>query len=453
MPMPDPRTRLAGRATRPTYGARGARPPGTRTTRATRLTGVREYRAEAKRRLKPFRQGSALAVAATAMALLLWGGPAASGAAPPGGLVVPGAAAQDSAARDTAAGAASRTGGAQQPAAGTTSAGSIADTAASQAGRSVAEATHTIRDLAVGFFGLLPKVAIALVVLVLAALLARVARPLLRALLGSWQRAEAFSALAVIGIWLLALGTALSVIAGDARALLGSVGLFGLALSWALQAPIESFTGWLLNSFRGHFRVGDRIAVGDVFGDVYRIDFLTTTVWEAGGPDKPVQGAQPTGALVTFPNSEVLRSNVVNYTRDFPYVWDEVTIGVANESDLGYAMRVIAGVASRVVGETMREPAARYAALLAERGLGYEVATDPQVYLSMTDSWANLTVRYLVSARARRATSTQLLLALAEETAKEEHHGRIVGSYPVRRVLLHEPGDGAAESSPAPAGS
>jgi hypothetical protein len=38
---------------------------------------------------------------------------------------------------------------------------------------------------------------------------------------------------------LLALGMALSVIAGDARALVGSVGLAGLALPWALPAPIE----------------------------------------------------------------------------------------------------------------------------------------------------------------------------------------------------------------------
>jgi small-conductance mechanosensitive channel len=150
--------------------------------------------------------------------------------------------------------------------------------------------------------------------------LTSIVRPPLRRLLASWTRANAISALAGVLIWILAISAALSVIVGDPRTLLGSVGLIGLALSWALQQPIESFTAWLLNSFRGYYRVGDRIAVGDVFGDVYRIDFLTTTVWEAGGPDKPVQGAQPTGALVTFPNSEVLRANVTNYTRDFPYV-------------------------------------------------------------------------------------------------------------------------------------
>jgi hypothetical protein len=105
-------------------------------------------------------------------------------------------------------------------------------------------------------------------------------------------------------VWLLGTGIAVSVLAGDIRAMLGSVGLVGLALSWALQTPIESFTGWLLNSFQGYYRVGDRVQVGDVFGDVYAIDFLSTTLWELGSAERPgaVHADQPTGRLITFPN-------------------------------------------------------------------------------------------------------------------------------------------------------
>jgi small-conductance mechanosensitive channel len=304
------------------------------------------------------------------------------------------------------------------------------------AGEAVEEATTTLRDLGASVLQLLPKIGIAIAVLLLAGLLAAGSKALLRRALGSWERANAFSALASVAIWLVALGAALSVIAGDARALVGSVGLFGLALSWALQAPIESFTGWLLNSFRGYYRVGDRIEVGEVFGDVARIDFLTTTVWEAGGPEKAVQAAQPTGALVTFPNSEVLRSNLVNYTRDFPYVWDEVTVGVANESDLPYTVRVFEEIAQRLLGDEMAEPAARYRALLDRARLGYEIAAEPQVYVSPTDAFTNVTIRYLVPARQRRAWASRLVLALAGESARAEHHGRILAGYPRTQVDL-----------------
>lgn len=300
----------------------------------------------------------------------------------------------------------------------------------------VGEATGTVRDLLRSFYGFLPKVGIAAAILMLAALVARAARWLLRASLRSWSRAGAAAALAGVFIWLLAGGAALSVLAGDARALVGSVGLAGLALSWALQAPIESFAGWLINAFKGYYRVGDRIAVGDIFGDVYRIDVLNTTLWEAGGPDRPVQGAQPTGVLITFPNSEVLRANIANLTRDFPYVWDEVATAVANESELAYAKRVVEATAKRVLGPEMSEPIETYGRMLELEGLALEMAQEPQVFVSVTDAFTLLTVRYLVPARQRRRWSSDLLVALSEEIAKPEHRGRILPGYPRAQVDL-----------------
>ena len=300
------------------------------------------------------------------------------------------------------------------------------------------EATGTLRQLAGDFAGILPKIVIAVLVLVVAGLLVKAIRVVLRRSIGRWERTEAASALTAAVIWLTAVAVGLSVIAGDARALIGSVGLLGLALSWALQVPIESFAGWLLNSFKGYYRVGDRIGAGDVFGDVYRVDALTTTVWEAGGPDKPVQGAQPTGALITFPNSEVLRANVVNYTRVFPYVWDEVTVTLANESDIPYAMTTIHQVARQCVGPMMEAPVGLYRALLERENLAHDIAEEPQLYLSPAESWIELTVRYLVPARERRRWSSRLHESILTELAKPEHRGRLWGAYPVTRVLKEE---------------
>ncbi|HSJ31702.1 MAG TPA: mechanosensitive ion channel domain-containing protein [Longimicrobiales bacterium] len=374
-------------------------------------------RRSAQGRLKKFRQGSMLAVAITGLFLLLWGRPEdAPAQQTPGGTVADTAAVisvpDTAAVRD-----------------------SVLDTMRADPGRSVEEATSTVRRFALDFTTLLPKILIALGLLLAAAIIVRLVRAVLRRILGEWEKADAATAIAGILIWLLAIGIALSIIAGDTRTLIGSVGLLGLALSWALQAPIESFAGWLLNSFKGYYRVGDRIAVGEVFGDVYRIDYLNTTVWEAGGPDKPVQGAQPTGALITFPNSEVLRSNIVNYTRGFPYVWDEINIGISNESDLGYAMRTIAAVAREVVGPVMQGPVDTYRAILDQEGLAYDVADEPQVYLAPTESWTDVVVRYLVDARERRKWSSALHLRIGEAIAEPEHRERIRPAYPVRVTI------------------
>jgi small-conductance mechanosensitive channel len=307
------------------------------------------------------------------------------------------------------------------------------DTASPDPARSAEQAAGTLRQLVTEFVAALPVIVIALAVLFFAALVVRLMRFVLRRVLGQWERADAATAMSGVLIWIVAIGTALSLIAGDARALIGSVGLLGLALSWALQAPIESFAGWLLNSFKGYYRVGDRIGVGEVFGDVYRIDVLNTTVWEAGGPDKPVQGAQPTGAMITFPNSELLRANIVNYTRGFPYVWDEVVITVSKESDLRYAFDVIGAVAKRVIGPSMEAPVAKYRALLEKEGLGLDIADEPQLFVSQVDSWNEVTVRYLVSAWQRRLWASALVFEIETELAKPEHAERLQAAYPVRR--------------------
>lgn len=363
-----------------------------------RRAGSDAYAAQARTRLKRFRQGSTLAVALTAILLLI--------------------------------------GGVTDEVTGQETAAQPEIDAAADAGVALEQAGGTVRDLLLGFHSFLPRLALCLVVLGIAWGVARVLRLVLRTLLGRWERTEAVSALATIAVYLGALVIAMSILAGDASALLGSVGLIGLALSWALQTPIESFTGWFLNSMRGYYRVGDRIEVGDVFGDVYRIDVLTTTVWEAGGPGKAVAGAQPTGAMITFPNWEVLRSNVVNYSREFPYVWDEVTVGVANESDLAYTAKVFREIARGVIGDEMAGPAEQYQALLHRARIAFDIPEDPSVFFSNGDSWTNCTIRYLVGARERRRRASELLVALSNATLDPRHAHKIISAYPRTEIRL-----------------
>ena len=228
MPPPDEQRRRPRRVQQ--RGARDARradadrsPAAGR--RRSRIGGRARYSiAErgARARLKRFRRASVLAVGATGMLLLLFGVPETAGS------------------QDTTT----------APSADSVAASDASDDPAA----AVEEATGTLQDLGEGLLALWPKVAIALALLFGAALLATLIRTALRMTSTRWEKAEAISALGSVVIWLLALGAALSVVAGDATALVGFVGFFGLALSWALQAPIESFSGWLLNSFRGYYR-------------------------------------------------------------------------------------------------------------------------------------------------------------------------------------------------------
>ena len=298
------------------------------------------------------------------------------------------------------------------------------------------EALTALQGLWEGFYDSLPKLLVALAALLLAWGLVNLVKILLRRTIGHWRNSGAIITLTTICLWLLAIGVAVSVVAGDIRALLGSLGLVGLALSWSLQTPIESFTGWLLNSFKGYYRVGDRISVGEVFGDVYKIDFLTTTVWEIGAPyrDGFVQAEQPTGRLVTFPNNEVLSGTVVNLTGDFPYVWDELAVAVANESNLEVSMQVIDKVANDLLGDYMKKPTQQYEEILKRADLVYNISNKPELYVSINESWTDIIVRYLVGARERRKWKSQLSLKVMEELNRIEHKGQIKSVYPRQQV-------------------
>ena len=303
------------------------------------------------------------------------------------------------------------------------------------------EAVVTLRRLWEGFYSNLPKILVALACLLVAWLFVRLLRFILRKTLGHWENSHGIITLVGILTWLFAIGIAISVVAGDIRALLGSLGLIGLALSWSLQTPIESFTGWLLNSFRGYYRVGDRINVGDVFGDVYKIDFLTTTVWEIGAPYRQgfVQAEQPTGRLVTFPNNEILAGTVVNLTGDFPYVWDELAIAVANESDIKLAMDVLERVSIEFMGDYMAKPAQQYQRILKNAGLNYSISEKPQVFISIGESWTDVIIRYLVGARERRKWKSELSIQILDELNKEDYFDRIKSVYPRQQVQIVDP--------------
>ena len=95
--------------------------------------------------------------------------------------------------------------------------------------------------------------------------------------------------------------------------------------------------GYLLILRGGMFNIGDRIKMGGVRGDVIRIGFIQTTIMEMGQPpaeqsEKPrmwVEARQYSGRIVSVSNAMIFDEPVYNYSRDFPYIWEEMHIPVS----------------------------------------------------------------------------------------------------------------------------
>lgn len=196
--------------------------------------------------------------------------------------------------------------------------------------------------------------------------------------------------------------------------LLFSLGIIGFAITFALQQPILSLLGWIYILLKQPYQVGDRVRIDDAKGDVIDVDYLVTTLWEIDGD--LVTSHQPSGRIVTVPNSVVLSREVYNYSwEEFPYVWNELLIQVAYETDLEYARTTIREIADDHLGDEMERNINRYRRLLRKTPVELEVRDRPSVNIRQQDSWLELRLRYLVHPKQGQSVRNHLYEAILEE--------------------------------------
>ena len=168
------------------------------------------------------------------------------------------------------------------------------------------------------------------------------------------------------------------------------------------QRVITAVAGYFVILRGKTFNVGDRIVMGGVRGDVIALSFMQTKIMEMGQPP-PVQGAEPamwvksrqfTGRIVTVTNDSIFSEPVYNYTDQFPYVWDEITVSVHFNDKRDAAEQILAEAAARHAVTSERLGAEEVGRL--ERRYGIRIGEiDPRVYWRIGDSWLELTVRFL----------------------------------------------------------
>ena len=181
------------------------------------------------------------------------------------------------------------------------------------------------------------------------------------------------------------------------------IGLVGAGLAFALQKVITSFAAYFIILRGKTFNVGDRIVMGGVRGDVVELSFFQTTIMEMGEPPsvqsaKPdvwVQSRQFSGRVVTISNSKLFDEPVYNYTRDFPFIWEEMQLPISFTDDRAAAETILLTAAQRetVPITELAQPAVRF---LQERFLLKPLDIAPRVYWRITSNWVELTVRFLV---------------------------------------------------------
>jgi small-conductance mechanosensitive channel len=182
------------------------------------------------------------------------------------------------------------------------------------------------------------------------------------------------------------------------RSMATFLGLVSAGLAIALSGLVTSIAGWVFLLVRRPFELGDRIEIGGHAGDVIDIRLFKFTLMEIGNW---VDADQSTGRVIHVPNSQVITDVVINYTRGFRYIWNEIPVLVTFESDWEKAKALLQEIADRHAGEVVGE-AERSVREAARTFLIFYRQLTPTVYTSVKDSGVLLTIRHLSDPRRRR---------------------------------------------------
>lgn len=136
----------------------------------------------------------------------------------------------------------------------------------------------------------------------------------------------------VIVIAGLAVGLELAGVNLGSLAILG--GAFGIGVGFGLQSIVNNFVSGLVLLFEGPVKVGDRIEIADLNGDVVKIGARSTWV------------RTNDNIIVIVPNSEFIVKPVVNWTATDRQVRFSLPVGVSYNSDPEQVREILVRVAT-----------------------------------------------------------------------------------------------------------
>jgi small-conductance mechanosensitive channel len=127
----------------------------------------------------------------------------------------------------------------------------------------------------------------------------------------------------------------------------------------------------------GMFRVGDRITVQNLRGEVLDIQWLQTRVLEIGpGPNGPFH----TGRVLSLPNSWLIQHHVVNETFFDKYAFQWLTIPLCSNDDILGVKKILLEEATSVSKDYIEE-ASRHMKKMQKNMLMDGPSINPKVYI------------------------------------------------------------------------
>jgi small-conductance mechanosensitive channel len=222
--------------------------------------------------------------------------------------------------------------------------------------------------------------------------------------------------------------------------LVSFVGILAAALTFIHKEVILSLTGGLFIARHELFSIGDRIQVGGHRGDILGTGPFFFTLFEVGDA---ASGHQSTGRILKIPNNLILTTPIVNHSKFFPHVWNELSIVLLANANWVKAKAILQQLTEKhtnVYEAPVRatiENAQKKAAIILHK-------TDPKVYVTLqhtAPAGIKLTSRFLCEARAIRETEVLIYEDLLIRFKKEADIELSFDMTPGTHKVAQQPGN------------
>ena len=219
-----------------------------------------------------------------------------------------------------------------------------------------------------------------------------------------------------------------------------SAAFLGMILGWSLQAPVTGIAAWLMIILKRPFKIGDRVIIAGIIGDVVDISLTHVLLNQVGGT---VGGEEKSGRGVLIPNATMFGQIIYNYTlggvktgpggvetaNESSYILDEVPIRLTFQSDFDQAEKIFLDAARQVTGDIIRN-----------------TGQEPFLRIELFESGILVRLRYQTQAKDRqRITSDIVRFIIREFTAND----KVEFCYP-HMSLYHSPKAGQIADGAVP---
>ncbi|MBI1930832.1 mechanosensitive ion channel family protein [Candidatus Poribacteria bacterium] len=207
-------------------------------------------------------------------------------------------------------------------------------------------------------------------------------------------------------------------LSGSPKLLGISGGFLGMVMGWSLQAPITGIAAWLMLILKRPFKIGQRIVLAGITGDVMDITLTHVILNQVGGT---ISGEERSGRGILIPNAILFSQVITNYTYDVEYILDEVPVRVTYDSDWDEVERILIAAARTVMADT-----------IAKTG------EEPFIRAELFDAGVLIRLRYKTTPTDRQKNSSDIVKIVFHEFTKSD---KVRFCYPHSEVIYQWKGE------------